>query len=453
MLATIVFDQLWKALHEREPDGSRRWRYIVLEGSSRSSKTASIIQAMDLMAQESNDWRICAYRNTKKDCRDTVLKDIKKYFAIWEWRPRKYNATESFYTYKTRSTLEIHGCDQEVSSMGANKQVAWLNEPYLIARDVFDQIDQRTSEVIIIDWNPKEEHWVDKIKKDPRCLTLHSTYKMNPLCPLEEKRKVESYQPLTRCEIVESGLLTAREAVEYDVIGNPLQFTKKQIKELYRCLENENKESANDFFWSVYGLGEKAERPHRIFKWKEIPDAQYHDLEKPVYYGLDFGEIDPCALLEGKYYDGALYLHELNYRSENSIRETLSVIEKVQIGEVPEGMIVWLMNRLGIKRNLELICDDSRRDKMRALRIAGFNVHPAQRGPGSILDGISLLNNMPVYYTASSRNIKREQETYSWKVDRYGIVVEEPEDFNNHTMDTARYIAQRLRFLGHIKLV
>ncbi|RPJ51544.1 MAG: hypothetical protein EHJ95_05245, partial [Methanobacteriota archaeon] len=139
MLATQVFQQLWDALHERMPDGSRRWRYIVLEGSSRSSKTASIIQALDLLAQENLYWRICAYRNTKKDCRDTVLKDIKRYFQIWPYVPRKYNATESFYTYSSKSTLEMHGCDQEVSSMGANKHVAFLNEPYLIAPNVFNQ--------------------------------------------------------------------------------------------------------------------------------------------------------------------------------------------------------------------------------------------------------------------------------------------------------------------------
>jgi len=58
-----------------------------------------------------------------------------------------------------------------------------------------------------------------------------------------------------------------------------------------------------------------------------------------------------------------------------------------------------------------------------------------------------------VYYTASSKNLKYEQENYRRKVDRYGIVLEEPEDTNNHLMDTARYGAEFLRSQGIIKTI
>jgi phage terminase large subunit len=72
----------------------------------------------------------------------------------------------------------------------------------------------------------------------------------------------------------------------------------------------------------------------------------------------------------------------------------------------------------------------------------------AQKPKGSILDGIDLLDNLNVYYTKSSVNLAHEQENYSRKVDRYGIVLEEPEDKDNHLMDCVRYIATHLQSEG-----
>ena len=58
---------------------------------------------------------------------------------------------------------------------------------------------------------------------------------------------------------------------------------------------------------------------------------------------------------------------------------------------------------------------------------------------------------MKVFYTASSTNIKAEQENYSRIIDRYGIVLEEPEDKNNHVIDPTRYIAIFLKLMGIVK--
>ena len=63
-----------------------------------------------------------------------------------------------------------------------------------------------------------------------------------------------------------------------------------------------------------------------------------------------------------------------------------------------------------------------------------------------------LLENLKVFYTASSKNVAYEQENYSRKVDRYGVVLEEPEDKDNHICDSARYVALYLQKEGIIKL-
>lgn len=460
MKATIVFQKNWDAIHARNEDGSRKYRYIINTGSSRSSKTGSLIQCCHLYAQSEANKRITVWRDTKKDCKDTVLNDLLSYYKMWGiYRKDQFNKTESIYSYPTDSALEIHGTDDEEKVMGLNKAVAWLNEPYKISRDTFDQLDQRTTDFVFIDWNPKKGHWIDDLAKDPRAIVIHSTFRDNPFCPPEQRTKILGYQPVKRCLLVESGELTEQQAKAYDLIINPADYPRKHLRELERCRLNEDKNSANDFNWSVYGLGEKAERPNRIFKWSPISLEQYRAINAPSILGCDWGVVDPWGILESKYYDGALYLHELNYDSENKWRDRMTSTERSQAdagGEDREevGIVTWLFGKLGIGKDKVIICDNNRPKKIAALRRAGWSYAlPAAKGPDSIIDGIDLLSNLRVYYTSCSTNLEYEQENYSRQVDRHGVVLDEPEDTNNHLIDPTRYIGQHMQAKGIIKVV
>lgn len=365
-----------------------------------------------------------------------------------------FNKTESIFLYLTDSTFEIHGTDDEETVHGLTQDAAWLNEPYKISRDTFDQIDQRTSDFVVIDYNPKNPtHWVEDIKKDPRAIVIHSTFKDNPFCPIEQRRKILSYQPVKLTDAVTTGFLSESEAQKYDAVSNVKQLSERQLKELIRCQENEYKKSANEFKWVVYGLGEKAERPNRIFNWNEISYSEYLQINAPVIYGVDWGAVDPFGIVEAKYYDGKLYVNELNYSSENELKEKLSITERAQINkEIDEGFVMWFFNKLGIDKTRPIVCDNNRPAKIIALRNAGFDKAVAtEKYPGSVIDGIDLLNNIDVYYTSNSVNLKYEQENYSRQVDRYGVVQEEPEDKDNHNIDPIRYIALLLKKHGIIR--
>lgn len=452
---TQVFQKNWEAIHAKTETGERKYRYIINEGSSRSSKTYSMIDCYDLYARAYKEKRLTVWRDTKKSCKDTVLADtVKRLRQTGRFKVgQEFNKTESIFSYPTFSTFEICGTDDDEAVHGLTQDVAWLNEPYKISREVFDQIDQRTSDFIFIDWNPKKAHYIDDLKKDPRTIVIHSTFLDNPFCPPEQRDKILSYQTIKQTAIVEEKLLTEEQARVYDLEKNVKGFTDKQIKELRRCIENEEKRSANAFSWSVYGLGEKSEKPNRIFKWEEIPDSEYRKIDTKVYIGVDWGSVDPWGILEAKYYDGALYLHELNYLSETEMRSKLTLTELAQISGQDEGIVSMVFSKLGIDKGTQIVCDNNRPLKINALRRAGWAYsYPANKQAGSIIDGIDLLNNMRVYYTASSTNLKYEQENYSRKVDRYGNVLEEPEDADNHLAgDPARYIALHLQRLGVIK--
>jgi hypothetical protein len=322
-----------------------------------------------------------------------------------------------------------------------------------VSEGTFDQLDMRCADFVILDLNPRQSHWSDEVAKRENAVLIHSTFKDNPFCPPEQRKKILSYQPVNRCLLVVDKVLTAGEARAYDIEANPKQYPAKAIAELSRCRQNEDNNSADAFNWDVYGLGTKGERPNRIFRFTEIPDEVYKAITTPVYYGVDWGAVDPWGILEAKYYDGALYFHERNYDCENEVRKNLTSTDKAQIDGNEEGIVTWMFKRLGIDPKRDVVCDNNRLTKVSALRNAGYAAYLALKHSGSIIDGIDLLNNLKVYYTRSSTNFAFEQENYSRKVDRSGEILEEPEDTNNHLMDPARYIALHLHRAGIIRKV
>lgn len=377
---------------------------------------------------------------------------LKAYRDLPSFDTVTFNKTDSVFLFPNGSRIEIQGTDDVNKVHGYQGDVIWLNEPYSISKDVFDQLDMRTTDSVIIDWNPKEDHWIDNLKEDVATKILHSTFKDNPFCPPNQRIKILSYQSVKYCDIVVSGILNEDQAKSYNYELNTLMFTPKQLTELARCKENERKQSANDYNWQVYGLGLKAERPNRIFRFTEISLDDYNKIEGTIYTGVDWGAVDPWGIVDVKYYDGGLYLNERNYFSENKMRETLTPAELNQINNGDEGLVTWYFNKLQIPVGREIVCDNNRPQKIIALRRSGWEYAiAAEKGQGSIIDGIDLVNGLKVYYTSNSKNLKYEQENYSRKVDRYGIVEEEPEDANNHLLDPVRYVAQKLFKKGIIR--
>lgn len=438
MKATIVFQKNWEAINERLPDGKRKYRYIINTGSSRSSKTYSILQSHYLQAWSNQNKRISIWRDTKKDTKDTVLADFKKALPSFEnSQSVNFNKTESIYTFPNGSTIEISGSDDDTKVHGFQGDILHLNEPYKIRKEVFDQLDMRTSDYVLIDWNPKTNHWIDTLAKQENAIVINSTYKDNPFCPEEQRIKIESYQPISYSRIykyflkeleeevkkgyvLQSGLrkedLVKAKTKEYPLSENPLKFEESDIEELRRCIKNEAQGTADEYMWSVYGLGEKSEKPNKIFKgWKSMDVNDFLALPYPSYYGMDFGLTNPSALSEVKYNDGTFYVHELLYKPEKEMNNGL----------------VHELNRIGIDKSLPLICDSASPEKIMELRRGGYNAKGAVKGRGSVFSGISLMQRANIYYTNTSINLESEYEEYEWRTDRVGVL-DEPEKANDH---------------------
>jgi len=383
--ATPVFEKNWNALQ------SQKYKYIINSGSSRSSKTFSILQIFWILAWTNPRTKLAVFRNTKKDCKDTILQDMLKYYPTLEnYDSIKFNKTESIFTFPNGSTINIEGTDDELKVHGYHSDYLWFNEFYKMPKETFDQLDMRCSVAVFMDYNPVGKLWSDDLVKQDNAILIHSTFKDNPFCPIEQKKKILSYEP-----------------TEYNIQQN----------------------TASDYMWNVYGLGLKAEKPTRIFKnWKTITDKEFDSLPYSLYYGMDFGLSAPSTLVAMKFDgDNSFFFKELLYKPMNQMNGTLS-------DEI---------HNLGIDKRLELICDSSNeinKTEGQKLRNSGYNVIFALKGKGSVVSGIELLQKKNIYYTASSTNIEQEYEQHSWRVVQ-GVQLDEPEQGNDHALDAMKYVS------------
>lgn len=381
--ATIVFEKNWDAIHELDEHGNRKYKYIINTGSSRSSKTYSLIDCYDLYARRNSNKRLTVWRSTKKDCKDTVMSDfLKRLRETDRFSKSDFNKTESIYHYSSDSRIEFRGSDEE-SVFGLTQDCAWLNEPYSISKDVFDQIDQRTSDFIFIDWNPKEDHYIDDLCKHPRAFVIHSTYKDNPFCPPEQRVKIESYEPTE---------------------------------------ENIANKTANLYKWQVYGLGLKGEVEGRIFQF-EIVEPKIMPLLHG--YGLDFGySNDPTALVALYPYMGGLLFDEIIYST----------------GLRPKALHKEMIAK-GVRNNDLIIADRSAPSHIDELADLGLNIWAAS-GDSSIVNGIELMKDYSIYVTARSKNLIREMENYKNAKNKQGKFINDPDKGQeDHIIDASRYIA------------
>jgi len=392
MQATIVFEKIWNAINAKNPDGSRKYKYIINTGSSRSSKTHSILQIEWVMCLQKSNTRVSIWRETKADCKMTILADLKKAVPTFPNIENViFNKTESIYTFPNGSTIEFMGGDEENRVHGFQGNIAHLNEPYKFGLEAFDQIDMRTSDFIIIDWNPKNNHWIDEVARRENAIVIHSTFKDNPFIPEEQKKKILSYDP-----------------------SNPY---------------NVKQGTANNYLWMVYGLGLKSEKPNRIFKgWQTLSNADFEKLPYQSYYGLDFGLSAPTALVEMKFDgDENYFFREKLYKPLNDIKGSLSDE----------------FERLGIEKHKQIICDSGNelnKEESRKLKNSGYNVIQAKKGSGSIAAGIETMQKSKIHYTRESINIEAEYEQYSWKVWQ-GIQMDVPEENgDDHSLDAMKYV-------------
>lgn len=172
--------------------------------------------------------------------------------------------------------------------------------------------------------------------------------------------------------------------------------------------------------------------------WQPISEADYPN-GLPQWYGNDWGYSDDPDALVRMCYDpaqGRLYVREIGYSTGMLPRDVAKLIiaDAATIGYKPEDCIVY--------------CDPARPEGIAELRVHyGINAVPAvnRDKPGRI----AWLRGFQVSYCGE--NIGKEVAAYSYKPDKNdrSRYTDEPQDGNDHAMDSLNYAAvSHLRRMG-----
>ena len=269
--ATAIFEKNYEAIL-----GDKR--FIINEGGSRSSKTYSLCQLMIIYCLQNNNKVVSVIRKTFPALRATVLRDfIEILKEIGLYKQEAHNKSEHIYTFANGSMVEFFSVDDEQKIRGRKRDIAWCNEANELYFDDFTQLNMRTEDKLIFDYNPSDSaSWLYELPAD-ESIKIKSTYKDNPFLP---------------------------------------DSIKAQIEDLART---------DEALYQIYALGEKAISKSNIYsQWTFVAHRPSRFVK--YVYGLDFGYNHPSALMRVYYCDNDIYIEPVIY---DSYLTTTMLIEKL----------------------------------------------------------------------------------------------------------------------------
>jgi len=426
---TITFEKTYHAYMATKDDGiTKKYRQIVSMGGSRSSKSWSIMQLFLIILCTRENLKITCWRNLKNICRATILEDFQNILQAHPEIAKDiiHNKQSGTFTHKkTKSKIVFEGADSEGKVLGGTQDISFFNEITEMTERVYLQIRQRTRETIFVDYNPSKSFFINKYKNVDNTIFIHSTFLDNYYCPEDIKNDILAYEPW--------------EHNSYDVIEGELYYNGEPITKSNQPpphKKNVENGTANEFMWVVYGLGLQAEKPNKIYHgWRKISSEVFNNVNRPSYWGIDFGVANPTAVVEVKFLgDNTFYVRKRLYKPLQDLNSSLNTVLTLQIPELTTSDLV--------------VCDSAKQSYIDILTSAGYMAVGALKGGGSLDAGISLMQKMKIFYV-DDEDLNNEYDNYSFMTDRNGKSLDKPMQKDDHLMDAIRYIITYLiEYLG-----
>ncbi len=180
----------------------------------------------------------------------------------------------------------------------------------------------------------------------------------------------------------------------------------------------------DEAYWLIYAKGKFAKLKGQIFEL-QMMKKPYPECEEYIY-GLDFGFVHPNVLLKiGIDMEHmTLYVTQLLYQTGMTGDDLKKEMKKL-IAEEDRGR--------------EIYADSAEPDRIEELYQEGFNIHSADKGPKSVVNGIDCVNRFKVVSREENVKFNTDMKSYKRKVDRKGVTQEDPVKFRDHGPDALRY--------------
>lgn len=265
-------------------------RITINQGGTRSGKTYSILQVLCEWCIQNKDkgYVISVVRKTLPALKGSAYRDFIKILNNEGWYNEIFHNKSEMSYILFGNLWEFLSVDQPQKIRGRKRNVCFINEANELTWEDFFQINIRTTDKLILDYNPSDEfHWIyEKLQTREDADFFITTYKDNPFLEQELVDEIELLQ------------------------------------------------EADENHWKVYGLGERGTSTETIYThWgycKRLP------LKGEIFYGQDFGYNVPSALLEIEYYENALYWNQLIYERKLTTSDLIERYKSLDMSKTAE---------------------------------------------------------------------------------------------------------------------
>ena len=365
-------------------------RFVINRGGTRAGKTYAICQLLAKWllsgeirrGQHIEEGVASVVRKTLPALKASAQKDFES--ILDEWGVLGTQVTKRIvdreYIYKKRR-VEFFSVDDQQKVRGRKRNILFANEGNeLDYHSDFFQLNIRTEDLVFIDFNPSDPYnWVKLELEDKRA---------------HLEKDVETIKSTYK----DNPFISDQLAKEIESITDP------DLRKVY----------VDGEYGLVKGL---------VFPKVNIIDQLPKGLRKHGL-GLDFGYTnDPAALCECGLHQGGIYVHEWIYSTGLTNKDLHELILQAGLG----------------KR--KIYADSAEPTSIEELKRRGLFVKATRKGKDSIRYGINLIKQYPLFITATSVNLLKEQKLYKWHSLSDGTFTNKPIDNFNHAWDCVRYWA------------
>lgn len=242
-------------------------RIICLKGGTRSGKTWAVMQLLDYIGRRSKKKRVMSVvSETMPHLKKGAMRDFEGMLTDENaWNRAKWHDTDKVYNYG-KAKLEFFSADTPSKVHGPARQILYINECINVEFEVYRQLSVRTTEKVILDYNPAWEFWVDtKLAQREDVVIINSTYLDND------------------------------------------SLTASQIAEI------ESNRDIDPEWWKVYGEGQTGSVEGLVWKNWATCNEMPKNLKRE-WVGVDWGWTNPTAIVHiGEGEGGKIYIDEIAY--------------------------------------------------------------------------------------------------------------------------------------------
>lgn len=371
-------------------------------GGASSGKSHGVVQKVVLKSLL--NWRyprkVLWLRKVDRTLKDSIFADVLDCLSRWQLLALcKVNNSDRTITLPNKAVFLFKGMDdpEKIKSIKGLSDVV-MEEASEFTLDDFTQLTLRLREPkhknrqLFVMFNPVSKvNWTYKQWFDPqaeidtnRVAVHHSTYKDNRFLDEENIRTIE------------------------------------------------NLKKTNPAYYKIYTLGEFATLDKLVFPVFQKQRLHATDLvDIPSYFGLDFGFVnDPSAFVHVKV---------------DQKTKRLYVLEEYTKKGLLNNEIARVIKQMGYSKEV-ITADAAEQKSIAELKRDGIErVRPAKKGPDSVIQGISFLQQYELVVNDRCVKLIEELENYTYQKDKAtNEYINKPVDSYNHCIDAIRYAVEEI---------